>query len=189
MDMELFPALGFGWLYGWVLIAIWLAIQGLSVLLVPKDVRERLFEFDRSSWSKRHRILFASGKMCGLVYLVLAAFTPIKIGSIEFIIGLVVYLVGLSGLVKAVYDFKITPLDRPVAIGLYRVSRHPQLVMLFILGIGLSISLSSWTLLLIRILAFGLEHSGVLAEEQECVKRFGESYREYMESVPRYLII
>ena len=189
MVMELFPALGFGLIYGWTLLCFWLAIQGLSLLLVPKDVRDRLFEFDRSNWSKRQRVLFATGKMMGLVYLIIVVLTPIKIDSTEFFIGLIVFSLGLLGLVEALRDFKNTPLDRPVAVGLYRFSRHPQLVMLFIIGIGLSIALSSWTLLLLRILSFGFEHAGVLAEEQECVKRFGESYKEYMDTVPRYLII
>ncbi|MGY5854583.1 MAG: methyltransferase [Candidatus Thorarchaeota archaeon] len=186
MEMELFPTLVLGLLNGWILLCFWYAVQGLSLLIVPKDVRERLFEFDRSSWSKKHRILFATGKMFALVYLIMVVLTPIKIDSTEFLIGLVVYVIGLLGLVVSIHNFANTPLDKPVAIGLYKFSRHPQLVMLLIVGIGLSIALSSWVLLLLRIISFGLGHAGVIAEEEECLKRFGDSYKEYLDEVPRY---
>ncbi|MGY5874540.1 MAG: methyltransferase [Candidatus Thorarchaeota archaeon] len=189
MEMEFFPTLELGLLDGLILLCLWWVIQGLSLLVVPKDVRKRLFEFDRSSWSKRHRVSFATGKLLGLVYLIVAALTPIKIDSIEFLIGLIVYAIGLLGLVVAIQNFANTPLDKPVAIGLYRFSRHPQIVMLFVIGIGLSIALSSWILLLFRIISFGLEHAGVIAEEKECLKRFGDSYKEYLEEVPRYVLI
>jgi protein-S-isoprenylcysteine O-methyltransferase Ste14 len=189
MEMEFFPALGLGWFNGWILLCLWFLIQGLSLLIISKDVRERLFEFDRSSWSNLQRASFAIGKILALVFLVVTVLTPIKIDSIEFFIGLGIYSIGLLGLVVAIYNFKNTPLDKPVAIGLYKVSRHPQLVMLFIGFIGLSIALSSWTLLLLRILSFGFEHAGVIAEENECLRRFGDSYKEFMEKTPRYLLI
>ena len=189
MDMLIFPPLGIGWLNGWILLCFWWVIQGLSLLVVSKEVRARLFEFDRSSWSKGQRGIFATGKMIGLVFLVIAALTPINLNSIEFLFGMIVYAVGLLGLVVAIRNFQNTPLDNPVAIGLYKYSRHPQLMMLLIIGIGLSFALSSWFLLLLRFLSFGLEHQGVVAEENECLKRFGDSYKEYLEQVPRYLVI
>jgi protein-S-isoprenylcysteine O-methyltransferase Ste14 len=189
MEMEFFPMLGLGWLNGWILLLLWYLVQGLSLLLISKDVRERLFEFDRSSWSKGQRVSFVTGKMIALAFLILAVLTPIQANSIELLIGLSVFSIGLLGLVVALVNFKNTPLDKPVAIGLYKVSRHPQLVMLFVIGVGLSIALSSWILLILRVLSFGFEHAGVIAEENECLRRFGDSYREYMESVPRYLLL
>ena len=187
--MVFFPILGIGWLYGWILLCVWYAVQGLSLLVVPKDVRERLFEFDRSSWSRNQRASFTTGKIIGLVFLIVIVLTPINISSTEFLIGLVVFAFGLLGLVASIHNFQKTPLDNPVAIGLYKYSRHPQLVMLLIIGIGLSIALSSWFLLLFRFLSFGFQHQGVIAEENECLRRFGDSYKEYLEQVPRYLII
>ena len=168
---------------------MWYAVQGLSLLVVPKDVRDRLFEFDRSSWTKGQRASFATGKLMALVFLVIVVLTPITLNSIEFLLGLGIFVIGLLGLVVSIYNFQKTPLDSPVAIGLYKYSRHPQLVMLLIIGFGLSIALSSWFLLILRLLAFGFQHPGVIAEENECLRRFGDSYKEYLERVPRYLIV
>ena len=187
MNMELFPSLQLGWMNGWILLCVWFAIQGLSILAVSREVRDRLFEFDRSSWSKKQRGSFLVGKSLGLAFLIIAVFTRINFSSLEFSLGLVIFTLGLVGLVVALHNFQKTPLDNPVAIGLYKYSRHPQLVMLLVIGIGLSFALSSWFLLLIRVIAFGFEHPGVVAEEDECIRRFGESYQEYLNRVPRYL--
>lgn len=189
MEMEVFPALELGVLNGWILLCIWLIIQGLSVLVLPRDVRSRLFEFDRSSWSKNHRVLFALGKILGLVFLIMAALTAIDLDTIEFLIGLGMYILGVSGLISALHSFGSTPLDQPVTGGLYKYSRHPQLFTLLVIGVGIGVALGSWILLLLRVSAFALEHAGVIAEENECVRRFGESYKEYMDRVPQYFLI
>ena len=189
VDMLFFPPLGIGWIYGWIFLCVWYAFQGLSLLLVPKNVRDRLFEFDRSSWTKGQRASFATGKIVALVFQVIVVLTPINLNSIEFLLGSSVFAIGLIGLVVSIYNFQKTPLNSPVAIGLYKYSRHPQLMTLLVIGIGLSIALSSWSLLLLRFLAFGLEHPGVIAEENECLRRFGDSYKEYLNSVPRYLLV
>jgi protein-S-isoprenylcysteine O-methyltransferase Ste14 len=189
VDMELFPSLEIGWMNGWILLCLWYIVQGLSLLAVSKDVRARLFEFDRSSWRKTQRVSFAAGKFVALVFLIVVVFTPIKLNTREFLTGFIVFTVGLLGLAVSIYNFQKIPLNTPVAIGLYRYSRHPQLVMLLIIGVGLSIALNSWFLLLLRIVSFGFEHPGVIAEENECLERFGDSYKEYLESVPRYLFV
>ncbi|MGD9397948.1 MAG: hypothetical protein PVJ05_16035, partial [Candidatus Thorarchaeota archaeon] len=126
--MMFFPPLGIGWVYGWTLLCVWYAIQGLSLIAVPKDVRDRLFEFDRSSWTKGQRASFATGKMIALVFLVVVVLTPIQLYSLEFILGGGVFFIGLLGLVMAIHNFQKTPLENPVAIGLSKYSRHPQLV-------------------------------------------------------------
>lgn len=187
--MEVFPQLQLGWMNGWILLIIWFFIQGLCLLLVPQDVRSRLFELNRSRWQRKYKIPFGIGKLTALIFLVVAALTPIQITSYEFVVGSLLFIIGLIGLSHSIWDFKNTPLDRPVAVGTYRYSRHPQLVALLAIGSGLGIALSSWTLVLFRIVSFGFEHAGVLAEEEECIQRFGLSYEEYMKRVPRYVLV
>ena len=111
MEIVFFPPLGIGWIYGWILLCVWWLFQGLSVLAVPKDVRERLFEFDRSSWRTSQRASFAVGKLVGLVFLIVVALTQINFDSIEFLIGMIVFVGGLLGLVIAIHNFQNTPLD------------------------------------------------------------------------------
>ena len=95
---------------------------------------------------------------------------------------------GLIGLVKALFDFKNIPLDEPVTRGLYRVSRHPQIVMSSLVVLGACIAIGSWVSVFFLAAARLLEHFGILAEEQVCLKQYGEAYRAYLKRVPRYFV-
>lgn len=184
--MELIPKLEIGWLNGWILLAFEFLIQGLLLLVFPKDVVSRLF--DRSGWSGKQRVFTIMGKVFSLACLALIILTPLRINSSAFIVGLILYAVGLAGLVAAMLNFKDTPLDQPVAKGVYKISRHPQIVALFVLFLGVCVAIGSWLALFTLMMSRLLQHFGILAEEEACVRRYGASYRAYMERVPRYFL-
>jgi protein-S-isoprenylcysteine O-methyltransferase Ste14 len=184
--MEVIPALEIGWLNGWMPLGLLVLVEGLLLKVFPKEVTSRLI--DRSGWSKKQAVFTVIGKLCSLACLVLIILTPLKIGSAVFIVGVVLYVLGLVGLVRAIFDFRKTPLDQPVTRGLYRVSRHPQIVMLFVSFLGMCLVIGSWLALLTLLMSRVLQHFGILAEEEACLAQYGESYRVYMERVPRYLV-
>jgi protein-S-isoprenylcysteine O-methyltransferase Ste14 len=185
--MELFPRLIVGWLNGWVAIICLGLVDGILFLVFPEKVLKRLW--DRSGWSQKQQLYTVAGKLCALGCLVLITFTSLKIGRPVFAIGSFLVAIGLIGLVKALLDFKNTSLVKPVTGGLYRISRHPQIVMSSLVILGACIAIGSWIAIALWFIARLLEHFGILAEEEVCLKQYGESYRHYMEQVPRYLII
>ncbi len=184
--MELTPALRFGLLNGWILLAFEFLIQGSLLLVFPKDVVARLF--DRSGWSPQQRIFTVIGKLFSLACLILIVLTPLKIQSGLSIVGLVLYLIGLTGLVAAMLNFKDTPPEQPVTKGVYRISRHPQIVSLFIIFFGICLAIGSWAALFMLVMSKLFQHFGILAEEETCLKRYGEPYRAFMARAPRYLL-
>jgi protein-S-isoprenylcysteine O-methyltransferase Ste14 len=184
--MELIPALSIGWLNGWILLAFEFLIQGSLLLIFPKDVVARLF--DRSDWSVKQRVFLILGKAFSAACLILIFLTPLKINSSVFIIGLILLAIGLICLVAAMLNFKDTPLDQPVTKGIYKISRHPQVTAQFIIILGICISIGSWLALFMLIMSKLLQHFGILAEEEVCLNRYGESYRAFMERVPRYFL-
>lgn len=185
--MELIPALELGWLNGWILLALEFLIQGFLLLIFPKDVVNRLF--DRSGWSVKQRIFTIIGKVFSLACLILIILTPLKLNSSVFIVGLILYAIGLAGLVVAMLNFKDTPPSQPVTKGVYKMSRHPQIVALFILFLGICVAIGSWVALFMLTMSRLLQHFGILAEEEVCLRRYGESYRTFMEQVPRYFLV
>jgi protein-S-isoprenylcysteine O-methyltransferase Ste14 len=187
--MELIPTLKIGWLNGWILLCLIYLIFGILLILFPKDVVSRLYNYDRSSWSKTQRAFYIIGKLLALVCLVLIIFTPLKIRANIFIPGIILFAFGLAGFIIALFNFKNTPLDQPVTRGLYRISRHPQVVMLFIMSVGICITIGSGLVLFIVIISSLFLHSRDLAEEKACLERYGDSYRNYMKLVPRYFLI
>ena len=184
--MELIPALEIGWLNGWILLAFEFLIQGSLLLIFPKDVVSRLF--DRSGWSVKQRVFLSIGKVFSFFTLILIILTPLKINTTVFIVGLILYAIGLVGLVVAMYNFKTTPVDQPVTKGIYKISRHPQNVAQFIFLLGICMAIGSWVALFTLLMSRILQHFGILAEEKVCLKRYGESYCVFMDRVPRYFL-
>jgi protein-S-isoprenylcysteine O-methyltransferase Ste14 len=184
--MELMPALEIGWLNGWMPLGLLVLVEGLLLKVFPREVVARLF--DRSGWSKKQALFTVVGKLFSLACLALIVFTPLKVGSGVFIVGAVLYALGLVGLVVAIFDFRNTPPGQPVTRGLYTVSRHPQIVMLFVTFLGMCLAIGSWLALLTLLMSRVLQHFGILAEEEVCLAQYGESYRAYMKRVPRYFL-
>lgn len=187
--MELIPRLQIGWLNGWTLIGLLYMVFGALLAAFPKDVRARLYYYDRSHWDKNQRVLFFMRRVSVLVYLILAIFTPLRTGANVFIPGVILFSFGLVGFVIALSNFKDMPVNQPATEGLYRISRHPQILMLFISGVGICIAIGSWLALLILIIAKFFGHFRTLAEEEACLVQYGDSYRNYMERVPRYFLL
>ncbi len=183
--MEIFPALKLGWLNGWLFLGALCLVEGICFLVFPKPVVKRLW--DRSGWSRKQVITTVVGKVVALFCLLLIVFTPLKIGRAVFAVGAAVAVLGLAGVVAALIAFKNTPLDQPVSQGLYRISRHPQIVMASTVLLGACIAIGSWAALLALVVARTLSHYALLAEEEVCLKRYGEPYREYLQRVPRYM--
>ncbi|MBN1311632.1 MAG: DUF1295 domain-containing protein [Anaerolineae bacterium] len=184
--MELFPELSFGWLNGWLALALLGMTDGILFLAFPRPVVARLW--DRSGWSRKQTVFTVIGKLIALGELLLIVLTPLKIGTPVFAIGAVLVLVGLAGLIKALFDFKNTPTDQPVTRGLYKISRHPQIVMSSLVLLGASIAIGSWTAVILWVVGHLFSHWGILAEEEICLKLYGEPYRQYLQNVPRYFL-
>lgn len=92
------------------------------------------------------------------------------------IIGFIVFLIGFVQIYHA--KFKNTG---AVTWGIYKYIRHPQYAAWSIFGLGMSLFWSRmivWiTYVAMLFIYFYLAH----AEEQECLSKYGDDYREYME--------
>jgi protein-S-isoprenylcysteine O-methyltransferase Ste14 len=112
--------------------------------------------------------------------------TPLRIHSSVFTVGPVLAGIGLAGLVTAMMNYRDTPEDQSVTKGLYRVSRHPQIVALFVIFLGICVAIGSWVALSMLVVSKAFQHFGILAEEEVCLRRCGEPYRAFMKRVRRY---
>ena len=186
--MDLIPAFQIGWLNGWTLLCLFYLVFGAFLLTVPKDIRTKLFYYKRSGWNKKQRFLYFIGRVSVLVYLVLIIFTPLSIGTNLFILGIFLFVLGLVGFIVALSNFKNMLPNHPATFGLYRVSRHPQVLMLFVSGIGICLSIGSLIALLVLAISRFFGHFRTLVEEEACLEQYGESYRSYIKRVPRYFL-
>jgi len=185
--MTLFPALRLGLLNGWLFLPfIYLPTQWLAKCL-PKHVSPRLF--DHGAWTRRDETIAFLGGFPNLVFVVLVVLTPLKITSWLLPFGAALSIVGAAACAHSIIMFVKTPADEPVTRGLYRISRNPQIVGVFIALTGPCVACGSW-IALSSVAVWGVFlHARVLAEERTCLAKYGESYQEFMRRVPRYLIV
>jgi len=117
-----------------------------------------------------------------------AAWKPIVPGSVWFKIGAPVYVAAMLAYAVGMINFGRAKFDAPIESGMYRFSRHPHYVTSYIAWMGAAVALKSvviatlWTALMIMM------HRTNQIEEAECIKQYGDAYREYMTRVPRYLV-
>jgi len=182
--MELMPTLKLGWLNGWIPFVVLALTEAIMLKVFSREVVKRLF--DRSTWSRKQYAFTILGKAFSLACIALVVLTPLKMPSALFFAGMEVYVVGLIGLIVAIVNFGTTPAGEPVTQGLYKVSRHPQIVALTVAFLGICLAIGSWAALLTLFLSRLLQHYGILGEEEACLAQYGDSYRAYMERVPRY---
>jgi len=114
-------------------------------------------------------------------------FLPLQLGTIWFYIGLALCVLGVIAWTIAIVNIANIPLGEPWTKGLYRYSRHPMILAGFLILIGAGIASASWVFLLFSIVLIILSAILVIAEERFCLEKYGDAYREYMESTPRWI--
>lgn len=107
-------------------------------------------------------------------------------GSILFCMGLLLYAVGLVALCMAVISFSAPDESGLNTKGIYRFSRHPMYAAYFLYFAGMALLMRSLVLACMVLLFQISAHGIILAEERECIKRFGKAYQQYMKKVRRY---
>lgn len=99
-----------------------------------------------------------------------------------FLVGLAIFAVGFV----QIYGAKL--LGRgAVTVGLYRRVRHPQYVGLAIMGLGVLLVWPRFLILVIYVTMLFAYDFLARSEEQRCLERFGDSFREYMARTGRFL--
>ncbi|MFW9946509.1 MAG: methyltransferase family protein [Candidatus Odinarchaeota archaeon] len=184
--MELLPKIKFGLINGWIYFIFYLVIFIIVMITCSKDVRKRLY--DRSLWDKKTKIITAIGKLFSLANIIMIIFGAIQFKTVEFIIGTILYSIGLIGLIVAIINYRNAPLDKPITRRLYKISRNPQIIMIYILFTGMILVINSWINLIFLFTLIICTHFSILGEEKALTEQYGELYLDYKKRVPRYFL-
>jgi len=184
--MQFMPQLKLGILNGWIPIVVFYVVYVATLLALPRDKARALFA--RSEWSRRQVILLMVGKLFALAVLASVILTPLQPLTVLSGLGWALYLLGMVGFSVALLHFCGAAEGKPATSGLYAVSRNPQQVSLAIVFLGLCLIIGSGVALAALVIGQAFAYSGIRAQEEACLRQFGESYRAYMQRVPRYLL-
>ena len=114
-------------------------------------------------------------------------FLPLKLGTVWFYVGLIIYVVGVIIETIAMMNFFTTAVDKPVNKGIYRFSRNPMYFGIFLILLGTSIACVSLIFLMLTTIFIILSHIVVVYEERFCTQKYGNGYREYLNRIPRWI--
>ena len=120
--------------------------------------------------------------------ILIAAFTPLKLNTLWLWVGAGLFISGIVGSCIALYYYSYAPANRFVTKGIYRFSRNPVYVLSYIITLGIGIATASWLIILCVICQIAVMRRIIKAEDSYCLEKYGDSYREYMEDIPRYFI-
>jgi len=69
--------------------------------------------------------------------------------------------------------------------GIYAIVRHPQYLAGVLISIALPMISQHWSVSLLGLIGMAIYYHDTFDEEEKCIKRFGDAYRQYMKRVPR----
>ena len=98
-----------------------------------------------------------------------------------------IYLLSLIACVMVWVGFATTPPDKLITKGIYRCSRNPMQLSVFLLLLGTGIATASWIFLSLAVVYTIIPLLWLGAEERHLQKLYGDAYSEYMNRTPRWI--
>ncbi len=181
--MSLIPPFQIGVWNVWIVMVYCLLVTFLPNLIFNKDNLNA--PTSQSKTEKRYRTPWFILFMLTFIY---SIFLPLKPGTAWFYAGLPICLLGLIPFTITALNLARTPIcDEPAIKGIYRYSRHPMYVSMFIMLMGAGIASASWIVILFAVISMILWVPLSTSEEEFCLELYGDSYREYISRTPRWL--
>jgi protein-S-isoprenylcysteine O-methyltransferase Ste14 len=187
--MSLVPEFEIGLWNAWIL-TLYFVLHPLIMMLIDKlvgtgDIFKKMGTPDYKNKAERIIDTFQTVLFFGLF--ICSVFLPLQLGTAWFYVGLALCVLGVVFWTIAIVNIVDIPLGEPWTKGLYRYSRHPMILAGFLILIGAGIASASWVFLLFSIVYIILSVILAIAEERSCLKKFGATYREYLNKTPRWI--
>lgn len=123
-----------------------------------------------------------------LLLIVYSIFLPLKLGTMWFYVGMVIYLLGMLLVLLATFGFANTSTDEPVTKGVFSYSRNPMYLGFFLIYVGTALAAASWLFLVLGLAIAILQNYFMIPpEERMCLEKFGDSYQAYMDKTPKWI--
>ena len=188
--MSFVPPFEAGVLNVWILMVAWVFFHmaPLDWLIYRYDIKARLRRGSASpSYNGTEKVLNYLSTAFWIIMFIYSVFIPLPVGTSLLYTGIAVFAVGLIIVWTAGLPWVNVPEDVPVTGGIYRYSRHPVYIGVFVQYIGMGIASASGLFLLLVVIEIALSIVITPAEERFCLDKYGETYREYIAKTPRWI--
>jgi protein-S-isoprenylcysteine O-methyltransferase Ste14 len=187
--MSLIPAFDIGLWNAWILMLL-MFLTYVPGQLINKEAMNKVNEgWAAEQWSRTERLLANLTHVVIIpLTIIYSVFLPLKLGTVWLYVGIPIYFIGLIMNLMVGINIATTPFDKePITKGVYRYSRHPAYFGGFLIYLGIGIACASWVFLLLAVAWIVMWQIAVPAEERSLLKKYGDSYRQYMSKTPRWL--
>ena len=182
--MEYYTELRIGLFNAW----IGSLIMALTMIGVKKNktLSKRLLDVSWHTPADKKVVMSSLISVYGMMLLTL--WVPLKIGSPWFYAGVGLYCIAYVCHAIALHNYAKTPENEMITKGMYQLSRNPLYLFYAIMFLGLVIASMSLPLFVVWIICNIFNHFSILGEERYCLERYPETYKKYMQRVPRYIL-
>jgi len=184
--MSWVPSFEIGVWNGWLFMIIY-PLQWLAMYLVPKRIAQRTSHAPEIVRSRKDLVMAFFTQGLWIAATLYSIFVPFQTGTPWLWVGLAFFAAGVLALVLATLAVSATADDRPFSTGIYRYSRHPMYLSMLLVYLAVSIAGASWLFFLITVATFFLQRYQARKEENYCCDKYGDAYRRYMSTTPRWL--
>ena len=182
--MSLIPACEIGVWNAWIFM-IYIVLYTIFFLRLAKEKDAPSPSEVELSKTKMSFCIFS--KLIIVPAVIYSVFLPLKLGTTWFYVGLPITLIGLLTGTIVLVNWANTPPGEPVTRGLYSYSRHPMYITTSLFLLGVTIASASWVFLLFTIIITVGAVVFIGLEEEQCLEKYGDAYREYMDRTPRWI--
>ena len=183
--MSLIPDFKIGWCNGW-LGTIPIILSMIILFISNRGAAKRAVNMSAYTVREKCQTFVSTFVFFGTVFY--SVVLPIRLGTMWFYIGLIIYACGCIPYIISIVNFAFTPSNEPIVKGVYKISRNPMYFFSALTLLGIGIGCASCFMIMLVILHTAINHLTVLAEENYCFEKYGKSYRKYMKNVPRYFL-
>ncbi len=183
--MDLKPIFQIGITNAWILCVPFL-VPAFFIGAWRKDIAKRMS--DMTGYASKEMLVTIAASLAPYPFIITTVWTPFTSLKLLCFAGVVIYCIGIVAFYATIFVFAATPPDKPLSAGVYRISRNPMYVSAAFVFFGICTVTANFLLLACFVVILVLQHSMILAEERVCRLKYGASYQEYFEKVPRYLI-
>ncbi len=184
--MMLFPIFELGIWNAWIFMLSFI-LQMLVMIFADRRIWKKSHVPGQAKRNRYEKHVGGFANFFWLLALLYSIFLPLKINTIWFYMGIIVFIVGLIILIRATYDFITTKPNKIIKKGAYNFSRHPMYLATFIIILSVAIASLSWLFLILNIFIMFFFYQEALIEESYCREIFNAEYMEYMYHVPRWV--
>jgi protein-S-isoprenylcysteine O-methyltransferase Ste14 len=188
--MSFIPAFEIGVWNLWVFMVAWVFFHMVPFYwpIFRYDIKAMFKKGAASpSYNKAEKIINNFGTAVWIILFIYSIFLPLPLGAPLLYAGIALFVFGLIIIEIAGIPWAKTSIDEPITEGLYRYSRHPIYIGVFVQYIGIGMASASGLFLLLIIISLILSILTAPAEERFCLEKYGETYRKYINRTPRWI--